>query len=385
MATKKKISKTGFSIPEWDLIDVTSKPFTKNGVKYTYDRLLKNALWYIHQEVDIKKLSAEFQKYCLKNFDKDEVKLLKLLPDFDFFAIAKYAYVANRGGKLSDAHAESIKQYYERFVEKAKLIDQATNEAEEEVKPAGPTISIQQRMADQVAPMCSEWDNFLDSMVTGVANVKDFDPYNSMKVEEKQIKAAHAKIIKDMYAKDLAEAQEVMEWADEDIKEAYRHMGTAKKRKDFFTFFEKISVACDTVINENKATRKVRVKKAPSKQKLIAKLKYKESEASLGIASINPIGIIDSKALWVYNTKTRKLGCYVADEYQGPLSIKGTSITGFDATKSICKTVRKPEELLKGAGKLARTKFDKLFSELTTTETKMNGRLNEHTILIKTF
>ena len=139
------------------------------------------------------------------------------------------------------------------------------------------------------------------------------------------------------------------------------------------------------MINEGKAQRKPRVKKAPSKQKLVEKIKYKESERTLGLASINPISILDSSTLWVYNTKNRKLGMYVADAMTGPLSVKGTSIVGFAPAKSTQKTVRKPEAVLKGAGNLARTKFDKLYSEINATETKLNGRINEHTVLIKVF
>jgi hypothetical protein len=197
------------------------------------------------------------------------------------------------------------------------------------------------------------------------------------------IKAAHAKIIKDMYWNQYQEAQEVVAWKDEQIKEGYSYM-TAKKRKEFLAFYEKIMIACDTFINTGKAVRKPRVKKAPSKEKLISKIKYKESEPSIGLASINPLSIIDSSILWIYNSKNRKLGCYVADSMAQVLSIKGTTIIGYDPKKSLQKTIRKPE-ILKGANKLSRTKIQKQFDEIKATETEMNGRLNEHIILISTF
>jgi hypothetical protein len=66
------------------------------------------------------------------------------------------------------------------------------------------------------------------------------------------------------------------------------------------------------------------------------------------------------------------------------LSIKGTSIVGYDPKKSLQKTVRKPE-ILKGANKLSRTKIQKQFDDIRATETEMNGRLNEHIILVSTF
>jgi hypothetical protein len=239
-------------------------------------------------------------------------------------------------------------------------------------------------MRDQVSDLCGQWDDAVDQLCFSSFDLAQFDPHSQMQVfNGGVIKAAHAKIIKDMYEGLYKEAQEVVEWKDEQIKESYSYM-TAKKRKEYLAFFEKIMTACDTYINTGKAVRKTRVKKAPSKEKLIAKIKYKESEPSIGLASINPLSIIECTTLWIYNTKNRKLGCYVADSMGQVLTVKGTSIVGFDPKKSVCKTVRKPE-LLKGAGKLARTKMQKQFDEIKATETSMNGRLNEHIILISTF
>ena len=65
------------------------------------------------------------------------------------------------------------------------------------------------------------------------------------------------------------------------------------------------------------------------------------------------------------------------------MGVKGTTITGFSESKSIQKTVRKPEEKLKefkAAGKVALRKF---LDEINATDARMNGRLNEETILLK--
>ena len=240
-------------------------------------------------------------------------------------------------------------------------------------------------MREQVSDLLGQWEGYIDDWRDGEIDHKKFDPYKEMVSHEPAIKPAHAKIIKDAFEGQLAEAREVLEFTDEDIKEAYAFWtGRKAERQKYLSFFEAIATACDTIINTGKATRKTRAKKAPSKDKLIAKLKYKESEPSLGLASINPISVLDASTLWVYNTKNRKLIKYVADPLIKVLSVKGTTITGFDEANTVQKTVRKPE-VLKGAGKLARTKFDKLFDELTTTETKANGRLNDHCILVRVF
>jgi hypothetical protein len=102
----------------------------------------------------------------------------------------------------------------------------------------------------------------------------------------------------------------------------------------------------------------------------------------LKLVSINPTDVIGSKELWVYNTKTRKLGRYVATEYQ-ELGIKGTTITNFSETGSICKTLRKPEEKLKEFKAAGKVQLRKFLDDINATDTMMNGRINEEIILLK--
>lgn len=380
----KQINASGLTIPQWGIIEPDMKTVRSGGMNKGYERLLWEACSYVHTEVDEKKVAAEFIKYCAKEFDKKDAELLKRLKDLEFSSIGKFTYILSRGGKLDKDRIETIKTYYGKLLEKAKQSAEVT--VKKEQKPKAPVVSIQQRMRDQVADMLGEWEGILDDWHAGEYDLKKFDPYKHMLAHQPAIKPAHAKIIQDSFAPMLEEAKLVVEFKDEDIKEAYVHFtARAKERKQFLSFFENIFTACETIINTGKATRKTRTKKAPSKDKLISKLKFKESEPALGLASINPVSIIDAGVLWVYNTKNRKLGVYVADSLKGSLSVKGTTITDFDAAKSVQKTIRKPEELLKGADKLARTKIQKLFEEVRATETKLNGRVNEHCILIKAF
>lgn len=381
---KRNVSITGLTIPDYAIINPDMKPIIHKGVKKDYTRLVQDACYFIHTEVDKKKITGEFIKYCAATFDKKDAASLKKLGDYEFAAIGKMTWILASGGTLSKEHLADIERYYNLLLDKARLVVTETEEVVEE-KPKGRVISIQDRMREQIGDLLGQWEGYLDDWRAGEYDIKKFDPYKEMLSYQPAIKPAHAKIIQDSYAGMLAEARDVVEFVDEDIKEAYGFW-TARKteRQKFLNFYEAINTACDTIINTGKATRKTRVKKAPSKDKLIAKLKYKESEPAIGLASINPISIVDASALWVYNTKNRKLIKYVADPLIKVLSVKGTTIVGFDEANTVQKTVRKPE-VLKGAGKLARTKFDKLFNELTTTETKANGRINEHCILIKVF
>jgi hypothetical protein len=137
------------------------------------------------------------------------------------------------------------------------------------------------------------------------------------------------------------------------------------------------------VIDASNAIRKPRVKKPIAKEKLISKLKYLEKDDKLQLVSVNPLEIIEATEVWVYNSKTRKLGKYVAED-GCTIQVKGTTLLFYDADKSVQKTLRKPAETLKAfknSGKVALRTF---LENISTTDTKMNGRFNTDTIILKT-
>jgi hypothetical protein len=209
---------------------------------------------------------------------------------------------------------------------------------------------------------------------------KQFKILNLLK--GKEVKAAHARVIKDYYSFGLKELSEVIEGKDEDLKEGYKHRNK-KQINNLLAFYKEIDSACTMLMEEAKVLRKPRAKKAIPKDKIVEKLKFLKTFEPLKLVSVNPTDILGSKELWTYNTKTRKLGKYIADDMTGPLGIKGTTIIGYDEHKSVQKTIRKPEDKLKefkSAGKIALRKF---LEDINATDTKLNGRINEDIILLK--
>jgi hypothetical protein len=85
-----------------------------------------------------------------------------------------------------------------------------------------------------------------------------------------------------------------------------------------------------------------------------------------------------------YNIKTRKLGIYYPDAHSS-LSFKGTTLTGFDENKSVQKTMRKPAEQVSKFKKVSKRSLQKEFDSVNSVETKMNGRFNEQTLILKVF
>jgi len=266
-----------------------------------------------------------------------------------------------------------------------EVIEAGKNDKEDEVVDTKPVVAqptIQERVREASYRMTEEIEDAIENFQTDPENFdpKAFKMLNLLK--GKEVKAAHARIIKELYARDLAELEELASGkGDEQLKEAYSHR-TKKQIRNLIAFYQEIASACDMLAQEAKVNRAPRAKKSVPVEKLVAKLKFMKSNEPLKLVSINPKDIIGSGELWVFNTKSRKLGKYVAAEFN-TLSVKGTTITGFDEFKSVQKTVRKPEEKLKefkSAGKIALRKF---LEEINATDTKMNGRINEDTILLK--
>jgi hypothetical protein len=250
-----------------------------------------------------------------------------------------------------------------------------------EVKKDVYTPSIQERVRDASMLMTEEIETAIESFQTDpeAFDPKAFKILNVLKA--KQAKAAHARIIREFYTRDLEELIEVATTKDEQLKEAYSHLSKVQLRK-ITAFYQEIVSACEMLAQEAKVNRKPKAKKAVPAEKIVAKLKYKKADEPLKLVSINPADILGAKELWTYNTKSRKLGKYVASEF-ADLGVKGTSIVNFDEHKSIQKTLRKPIDQLKefkAAGKVALRKF---LDDINAVDTKMNGRINEEIMLLK--
>jgi hypothetical protein len=56
---------------------------------------------------------------------------------------------------------------------------------------------------------------------------------------------------------------------------------------------------------------------------------------------------------------------------------------GYDASKSVGKTLRKPSEQLKEFTKSGKVALRTFLDKIRATETLANGRLNQYTLLLK--
>jgi hypothetical protein len=166
---------------------------------------------------------------------------------------------------------------------------------------------------------------------------------------------------------------------DPQVKEAY-----GSKLKLWKSIYNAILEDCEKFLNNKKLVkvRKPRETKTKSSVDVVKLLKYKKQDIELKMASIQPSELVGSQSLWVFNTKYRKLAVYMASGPAG-LSVKGTSIIGFDEALSKQKTLRKPTETIDALMKSGKVTLRKFMDTIKSTESIPNGRINAETILLK--
>ena len=168
---------------------------------------------------------------------------------------------------------------------------------------------------------------------------------------------------------------------DDYVAESYANM-TKNQFIEYGKFIHAIINDCERYsanVNSQKLPRK---KKQVSIIKQISKLKYKKQDDEYKIVSINPSEIIGADQLYVFNSKYRKLGMYKSDGPAG-LSVKGSTIQGFNLTLSKCKTLRKPESILTKILSGSKLVIKRQYDSIKSKEKDLTGRINNETILLK--
>ncbi len=181
------------------------------------------------------------------------------------------------------------------------------------------------------------------------------------------------------YSSLLDELNELTDKEDEQLLEGYNHVSwkavkqTIELLTDMNTQFKQIKAVTKS------AARKPRAKKPPKIEKIIGRLKYQKENAEFRVASIDPAKLLGAKYLVAFNTKTRYLTLFYTND--GGFSVKGTTLTNFDETKSFTKKLRKPLDILPLID--TRINAERQFKQLKTEARPANGRMNDFTILYK--
>jgi hypothetical protein len=341
-----------------------------------FDHFLRKSLFYYNYFFSTKDLKKYVVNWMKERYTKEQVSRFIRTKDSALpITVCSLIKATTQGMPLRERELNYVKD---------RIFEVLGSAVEEEPAVEPTTVApnavktIQDRLNEKTSEHISHFEGLYDEVVGGATiDPKVYDYFVTNNVPQGQLgKFENYVDTQRMY---LTAAMDRM---DEQFVEAYRHY-KATDYKRHLAFFESMQTAIDQYRQVKKATKKARVKRAPNKEKVVGKLKYMKEEKTLKLVSINPVDIIGAQELWCYNTKTRKLYKYIADSVTGPLGIKGTSLTGFNTTTSVGKTLRKPEEKLKEFFKASKVQLRKFLEEIKATETVGNGRINADMILLR--
>lgn len=385
-----------------------------------FSRAKDAAFQYFRME----KKSADYKKYVLeyvKTNDKwkEHFKTIDKAPDHRFNStLGTMCNLTTQG--MPDVHPKYNEWWHglagtmgtpkphSVFIDKCleeilNVGEKVVEESEEEKKKTENVYvpSIQQRIREASTVMVEAFEQTLDDFYDGkITDFKAFKPLSHLR--QVQCKQPHARLIASFYEPQIEEYNELLnppntakmseqekDYAQQ-LKEAYSNYDK-KQIKKLYDFLVSVLGACDAIIAESKANRKPRKISAKSPEKVVEKLKYKVSDEKYSISSVPAHKMIGATCLVVFNTKNRKLGIYYTsvEDPTGTgrdgsgLYLKGQTLQRYNEEKSVWWTLRKPVDQLQEIKNLnTRKKFENWIEKLTTTPTKMNGRINPETVLI---
>ncbi len=405
--------------PNWRNF-LAEKPTAEDIQEYFYE-----SLRYYHNKYNPVSLRKDVEKYLKDNdYSKENIRYWKkadgwktnssmsvickmlndgmpdLIPnpwDSDYKAKSHHDWVQSRLNEiitLSKKEIDALQKEQDKEAENNSTVIKKKN-----------IVNIQERMDEKLGAFLEkfdyEFDNFVkntDKWTKGKSYVSDYSIFKHLQKENLPPKIA-SKIYKE-YEDTFLDLKKYVELYgkkdltdDNDIQlmESYSYL-TKKQAMEFITFLENMHADVNMYVGTKKSIKPRKKRKMPVlKEKLIAKLKYKVNDQEYRVSSISPIKIIGADELWVFNTKTRKIGKYVAQNIDPKklnregtgLSVKGTTIQGFNPDLSVQKILRKPEEQLKEFDGLGKIKLRKFLPELKAKEIKLTGRINQDTLLLK--
>lgn len=337
--------------------------------------------YYFHYELDRKDTSAVVKDYIKKEFSKDEAKAILAHPEYKFYMYSHWAatiHWINLGLEFPEgktAYRDKVRGFYEGMIEEGKKI--LSEKKEDEVTNVV-RLTPQQLMARKInATIMTDLDQLEDEWID--KKKTDLDVYNQFM--KHGLKANAVEPVRKRLEGWLLDYEDAYHKRCEQAVEGYSHVNRAELKRRI-TCVKNMLSDLDKIKAAVKATRKVRVARPKSADKQIQRLKFLKESKEYKLVSINPAQVPGAMRLFTFNEKTRALTEYVT-ESAGGLEISGTSIKKFDTEASRSVRLRKPDDMLPLVLKKTPLQIDKEWQKLTTKSTVPNGRINEHTVLLR--
>ncbi len=338
---------------------------------------------YVHYDVDAKEQTGVIKNYAAKNYTKAQAQAIMANPKWAYLgtqlpAACYWDMLENEFTGVYSHAQEFIKDKLNELIIKGKAIIKADVAAkkQEEAEPTKAVVTPLMRMiAHNQITIMEDLYLIEDAWVKNDKDVK-LNLYRQM-----QVHGTKRFVEVEAWINEYIPDYEAFMAKDEEVLEAYSHL-TRKEVNNRLEILRGFLDDINLMKASKKAMRKVKVKKPVAVDKQIAKLKFKQLDNDFKLTSIQPMRVPGAMNLWFFNTKTRVLTILNSESPNG-MSVKGTSIKGFDPKTSIQLKLRKPEDILPTVLKKSPKQIDKLVGGLTTKVRVPNGKINNDMIILR--
>lgn len=349
--------------PRSEIKSINDKYFGGEPIDVSKRGLYDALNWYNYMYDHDSVLDWLFEYMKRHDYAKSDIAAARRLPKHRISrTTCTIARIFMNGNTLEERTATRLRENIETYIREGKLIKEVVQVTC--AKKAPPTI--QERVRNKIQQLIADCEEAVDQ--DSQLNIYEW-------LASKEATAQAAIAIGNYYAKWIADFEYEDEFTtrEDKVRNAERHK-----------YWTQFVYDCERYAGNKKVVnvRKPRAKKVKSAVDQVSKMNYQKEFPALKIVSVNPAEIVGATQVWTYNTKYRKLARYDALWPTG-IQVKGTTLIGFDTEKASAKAVRKPEATIKQLLSAGKITLRTILADLSTSETKPNGRINTDTIILR--
>ena len=340
--------------------------------------ILRSYAWY-NAMSNIKNYKAWSLEWMKENkYNVEDIKKANRA-DKNLFTFGHRCRMLSNGVPLPDVVVERIKSHvYDVIVSGSR--SSTTND----VIVIKPKISIQDRMKEQVMELSGNLNLILDKNLDEILSKKKPQMDVVKWLQDNEVKSIQSGMISSEFRSLLDELNMAYNKEDAQLMEGWGFLSRPQMKK-YRDFVKNIVETCEEYSIVLKKTRKPRKKKLQTKASLVKNLKYMIETEDGKVKSIDPKHIIGANKVVTYNTKTDLFCVYEKTRMVDGLSVKGTTIVGCDAEKSVCKRVGRDKSILKVANFGGIRAMSNHYKNLKNKESVPSPRLNSNVVILQAY
>lgn len=357
--------------PTWEKVNKLSAKELETKVSSAYN-------WYNYAHHEEDKVWMVKQYLIENKYKNDVVVSASGLRSVDISSpVAFLMRMMSRGFVLSGERKTWFEENLQNLLQNSKKGNVVV--IKKKKTPEVKKLTVQDYISLSVTKHLVELEERLDNIIRDGANADNFKYYDWLTLNK--VKPLIAKRIAEYYRPQLEEVKMAISGTDKELSYGYR-LYNNKHAAALRGFFEMIITDGETWAQNMHGHRRPRKKRVVSIEKQIQKVTYQKEDSSLKVVSIDPSKIIGANELWLFNTKYRVMQYYVAID-RGGFKVKGTTLKNYNEKLSNTRKIRKPEEVVREIIDGGPKVILKMYEKLKVKPTKVNGRLNKFTLILR--